>query len=364
MIVTDSTFVFSEKNEYKSRDICSMELSELKTYLSEEMGEKPFRGQQIFQWIHKRLASDFSEMDNIPLSLRDKLKEGSSIPEVSIIKKLESNDKKAVKYLFRFEDGNVIESVLMRYDYGNSVCVSSQVGCRMGCSFCASTIDGLVRNLSPYEILSQVYGIIRDTKERVSHVVIMGSGEPMDNYDNVIRFIRLLTHKEGQDISARNITLSTCGVVPGMDELGKEGLPVTLAVSLHGPDDITRERLVPLTKKYHVRDIVSAADRYFEKTGRRVTYEYSLVDGVNDSDECCMKLSGLLRGKNCHVNLISMNPVKERKWRPGKASRVLEFKNKLEKNGIHVTIRASVGRDIDAACGQLRKSYLDGRSSE
>ena len=357
--MTDSIYASSKENEYVKADIGSMDIEELQGFMTEELGEKKFRAGQVFQWIHEKGPVGFDEMTNLPKALREKLKETCDLGGADKIKELRSKSGDTVKYLFGLKDGNVIETVLMRYKFGDSVCVSSQVGCRMGCTFCASTLDGLVRDLTPYEMLSQVYACEKETGERVTHVVIMGSGEPLDNYDNVIRFIRLLTDEKGRNISRRNVTLSTCGIVPKMDELSKEDIPLTLAVSLHGPDDETRQKLVPMTKRYGVEEIVKAADRYFEANGRRVTYEYSLVDGVNDDTGCAARLAALLKGRNCHVNLIPVNPIKERKWRPGGASAVSAFKNELEKNGVHVTIRAGMGRDIDAACGQLRKSYTD-----
>ena len=262
------------------------------------------------------------------------------------------------KYLFRLSDGNVIESVLMRYHHGNSVCISSQVGCRMGCRFCASTLDGLTRNLRPSEMLDQIYRIQRSTGERVSNVVVMGSGEPMDNYDNLIRFIRLLSDENGLNISQRNITVSTCGIVPKILKLAEEGLSITLALSLHAPNDEKRRELMPIANKYEIHEVIEACRYYFEQTGRRVTFEYSLVGGVNDTDEDVRRLADLIHGMNCHVNLIPVNPIKERSYVQPDHEAILNFKNRLEKNAINVTIRREMGRDIDGACGQLRKRYI------
>ena len=256
------------------------------------------------------------------------------------------------------EDGNVIESVLMRYKHGNSVCISSQVGCRMGCRFCASTLDGLVRGLKPSEMLDQIYKIGKDIGERISNVVVMGTGEPMDNFDNLLKFIELLTDENGLNISQRNLTVSTCGIVPRMRELADRQLAITLALSLHASNQQKRLELMPVANKYDIHEVIDACRYYFEKTGRRVTFEYSLVGGVNDTDEDARELSRLIHGMNCHVNLIPVNPIKERNYVQSNAAVIAAFKNKLEKNGINVTIRREMGRDIDGACGQLRKRYI------
>ena len=265
------------------------------------------------------------------------------------------------KYLFGLADGNMIESVLMRYKHGNSVCISSQAGCRMGCRFCASTLDGLVRNLTPGELLDQIYRIQQDIGQRVSHVVVMGTGEPLDNYDNLLKFIHLLSSEGGLHISQRNITVSTCGIVPNMLRLAEEKLQITLALSLHAPSQEKRQELMPVARKYDIQQVIEACKHYFERTGRRITYEYSLVGGVNDSQEDADLLARLLKGQNCHINLIPVNPIKEREFVQPESGVVLEFKNKLEKYGRNVTIRREMGRDIDGACGQLRKRYRKGR---
>ena len=262
------------------------------------------------------------------------------------------------KYLFALDDGNVIESVLMRYKHGNSVCISSQVGCRMGCRFCASTLDGLVRGLTPSEMLDQIYRITRDTGERVSNVVVMGTGEPMDNFDNLLRFIELLTDENGLNISQRNVTVSTCGIVPKMRELADKKLQITLALSLHASSQEKRLELMPVANKYEIHEVIEACRYYFEQTGRRVTFEYSLVGGVNDTEEDVKRLVELIHGMNCHVNLIPVNPIKERSYVQPDHEAILKFKNRLEKNAIQVTIRREMGRDIDGACGQLRKRYI------
>lgn len=344
-------------------DIRSLTLEELKEYMT-RIGEKPFRAAQLYQWMHVKLASSFEEMTNLSKDLRAKLAESSEYVHLEIADVRISQIDGTRKYLFRLADGNVIESVLMRYHHGNSVCVSSQVGCRMGCRFCASTLDGLERNLRASEILDQVYEIQKDSGERVSNVVIMGSGEPMDNYDNVIRFIRLLTSPAGLNISQRNVTVSTCGIVPGIRKLAEEDLPVTLALSLHAPNDAVRKTLMPVANSYQLKDILAACHEYFEKTGRRLTFEYSLVAGVNDNLEEARQLAELIRGQHGHVNLIPVNPIKERDFRQSDRRAIEAFRDYLEQKGIPVTIRREMGRDINGACGQLRKSYMDKNVTE
>jgi 23S rRNA (adenine2503-C2)-methyltransferase len=262
------------------------------------------------------------------------------------------------KYLFALADGNVVESVLMRYKHGNSVCVSSQVGCRMGCRFCASTLDGLERNLTASEILEQIYAISRDTGERISHVVVMGTGEPLDNYDNLLRFLLLISDEHGANISQRNITVSTCGLVPKMRQLAEEGLQITLALSLHASNQAKRQELMPVANAYEIHQVIDACRTYFEKTGRRITFEYSLVGGVNDGEEDAKELAELLRSLNCHVNLIPVNPIKERDYVQSDRSVIERFQKKLEKYGINATIRRTLGSDVNASCGQLRKSHI------
>lgn len=340
------------------RDIKSMTLAELTEEMA-RIGEKSFRAAQIYQWMHEKLADGFDEMSNLSKGLREKLKEQYSCPCLQLVDVKISKIDGTRKYLFGLEDGNVIESVWMRYEHGNSVCISSQVGCRMGCRFCASTLDGLERNLAPSEMLDQIYRIQKHTGERVSNVVVMGSGEPMDNYDNLIRFIHLLSHEKGLHISQRNITVSTCGIVPRMYQLAEEGLAITLALSLHAPNDEVRKTLMPVANAYHLEDVLKACQNYFEKTGRRVTFEYSLVQGVNDNLEEAKALTRLLKNMHGHVNLIPVNPIKERNFVQSDRRAVMNFKNYLEKNEINVTIRREMGRDIDGACGQLRKRYLD-----
>ena len=338
-------------------DIKSMTLDELKD-ACQQMGEKPFRAKQLYDWMHHRLAGSYDEMTNLSKAFREKLEQLCYITDLHQEAVQISKIDGTRKYLFLLEDGNVIESVLMRYKHGNSVCISSQVGCRMGCRFCASTLDGLVRGLKPSEMLDQIYKIGKDIGERISNVVVMGTGEPMDNFDNLLKFIELLTDENGLNISQRNLTVSTCGIVPRMRELADRQLAITLALSLHASNQQKRLELMPVANKYDIHEVIDACRYYFEKTGRRVTFEYSLVGGVNDTDEDARELSRLIHGMNCHVNLIPVNPIKERNYVQSNAAVIAAFKNKLEKNGINVTIRREMGRDIDGACGQLRKRYI------
>ncbi len=340
------------------KDIRAYRYEELKTEL-EHLGEKAFRARQIYEWLHVKLADSFEEMTNLSMDLRKRLGEEYEILPVTMAERQVSRLDGTNKFLFRLHDGNMVESVLMRYKHGNSVCISSQAGCRMGCVFCASGIGGLKRNLSPSEMLGQVYQIQKITGERVHNVVVMGTGEPLDNYDNFIQFIHILTDEHGLNISQRNVTVSTCGIVPEMLRLADEGLQITLALSLHGATQEKRRKLMPVANKYDLSEVLSACDMYFRKTGRRVTFEYSLVHGINDTDEDARELASILKSRNCHLNLIPVNPVKERDFiRPGRKN-ALNFKNKLEKSGINVTIRREMGSDIDGACGQLRRRYAE-----
>ena len=341
-----------------------MEKKDIRAYTYEQLqeelsgiGEKAFRGKQIYEWLHVRLADSFDEMTNLSKALREKLEAQYVILPVEPAARQESKLDGTNKFLFRLWDGNMVESVLMRYKHGNSVCISSQVGCRMSCRFCASTIDGLERNLSPSEMLGQIYQIQKMIGERVSNVVIMGTGEPLDNYENFLTFIRLLTDEHGLHISQRNITVSTCGIVPRMYDLAKEKLQITLALSLHGSTQEKRKQLMPVANKYDLQEVLEACDNYFHETGRRITFEYSMVHGVNDTEEDARELSALLKHRNCHLNLIPVNPIKERDFERPDRKNALNFKNKLEKSGINVTIRREMGSDIDGACGQLRRSY-------
>ena len=341
----------------EKKDLKSMTLEELTEFVK-ELGEKPFRAKQLYQWMHEKLAASLDECTNLPKAFREKLAENSTYTSLRTVKMLESGIDGTRKYLFGLDDGNVIESVLMKYHHGNSVCISSQVGCRMGCRFCASTLDGLVRGLTPSEMLDQIYRITRDTGERAANVVVMGTGEPMDNFDNLLKFIELLTDENGLNISQRNVTVSTCGIVPKMRELADKKLQITLALSLHASSQEKRLELMPVANKYEIHEVIEACRYYFEQTGRRVTFEYSLVGGVNDTDEDVRRLADLIHGMNCHVNLIPVNPIKERSYVQPDHEAILNFKNRLEKNAINVTIRREMGRDIDGACGQLRKRYI------
>ncbi len=343
-------------------DIKSLNQKELISFV-EALGEKAFRAKQIYQWIHEKHVDSFEEMTNISKKFIERLKEKAYLTS---LKKEEVQISKldgTRKYLFLLEDGNVIESVLMRYKHGNSVCISSQVGCRMGCRFCASTLDGLVRGLTAGEMLDQIYQIGKDIGERISNVVVMGTGEPLDNYDNLLKFIELLTDENGINISQRNLTVSTCGIVPRMRQLAEEKLSMTLALSLHASNQEKRLELMPVANKYEISEVIEACKYYFEQTGRRITFEYSLVGGVNDTDADAKQLSQLIRGINCHVNLIPVNPIKERDYVQSNAKVIEAFKNKLEKAGINVTVRREMGRDIDGACGQLRKRYKDNKDN-
>lgn len=338
------------------KDIKSMTLAEL-TEFTAELGEKPYRAKQLYEWMHIRGAEDFSGMTNLSKELRGRLEQQAGLTVLRQAAVQVSAIDGTRKYLFALEDGNVIESVFMRYKHGNSVCISSQVGCRMGCRFCASTLDGLLRNLTPAEMLDQVYRIGKDTGERISHVVVMGTGEPLDNYENLLRFLTLLTDENGLHISQRNVTVSTCGIVPRMRQLADEKLSVTLALSLHASNQEKRAGLMPVANKYEISEVIGACEYYFSQTGRRVTFEYSLVEHVNDGREDALELARLIRGMNCHVNLIPVNPVRERDYRQPKEAAVEQFRKFLEERGIAVTVRRELGRDIDGACGQLRRKY-------
>ncbi len=339
------------------KDIKSMTKRELEEELL-AMGEKAFRAGQLYQWMHVKLARSFDEMTNLSKAFREKLKEEYTYTALQAVQVQESKLDGTKKFLFELEDGNVVESVWMQYKHGNSVCISSQVGCRMGCRFCASTLDGLERNLRPSEMLDQIYAIQLLTGERVSNVVVMGTGEPMDNYDNLLRFLQLLTDENGLNISQRNVTVSTCGIVPKMRQLAGEQLQITLALSLHAATDEKRRELMPIANRYTIQELMEACAYYFEKTGRRITFEYSLVGGVNDTDEDAGRLSALAKPLNCHINLIPVNPIRERDYVQSEAGRVRAFQEKLTKNHINATVRREMGRDIDGACGQLRRKHI------
>lgn len=340
------------------KDIKSLTLSQLKEEMT-ALGEKTFRAGQIYKWLHVKLVSSFDEMTDLSAALREKL---SSEYEITDLKKLEvqiSKDDGTRKYLFELSDGNTVESVLMRYHHGNSVCISSQVGCRMGCKFCASTIGGCIRSLEPSEMLDQIYKITNDINERVSNVVVMGMGEPMDNFDNLIRFITLVTDENGLNISQRNITVSTCGLVPEIKKLADLHLSITLAISLHAGTDEKRKALMPIANKYSLSELTDACSYYFKETGRRLTFEYALIAGVNDKPEDADEIAALARKVSAHVNLIPVNPVTETGFKPTSGRETNAFKQALEQRGVNSTVRREMGRDIDGACGQLRKRKLD-----
>lgn len=338
-------------------DVKSMTLEELQAFLA-EWGEPKFRAKQIFAWLHEKQVDDFSQMTNLSQALRQRLAAETSISSLQMVERLLSKQDGTRKYLFALENGSVIESVLMQYEYGNTVCVSTQAGCRMGCRFCASTLDGVERSLTTGEMLSQVYTIQKDLGERISGVVLMGSGEPLDNYDAVLRFIRLLNDPAGQNIGQRHITLSTCGLVENMYRLADEALQITLAVSLHAPNDTIRQQIMPVANAYPMEQLLQACQDYIQKTKRRITFEYAMMQGINDSDVCAEELAQKLRHMLCHVNLIPMNPVKEREFIKSGTERVQHFAKILQQHGVETTIRRRLGSDIDAACGQLRRRYM------
>lgn len=339
-----------------SMDLLTMSLSMMEVVVK-ELGEPAFRAKQIYHWLHNKHITEIDDMTNIPKSLKEKLKKHCSIDGVKQLKKLVSQIDGTTKYLFEIKDNLVIESVLMKYSYGNTACISTQAGCRMGCQFCASTLDGVDRNLTAGEMLSQIYEIQKDSGERVSNVVLMGSGEPLDNYSNVIRFIHMANDEKGLHLGQRHITLSTCGLVENMYRLLEENLQITLAVSLHAPNDTIRQSIMPIAKKYSIEEVLKACKQYSDKTKRRVTFEYALIKNVNDSDSCAEELASRLHHMLCHVNLIPVNDVKERNYVKSSEQKVQKFAQILQQKGIEVTIRRKLGSDIDAACGQLRRSY-------
>jgi len=337
-------------------DILSLSLSELTEMVTEQLGEKKFRAGQIYEWLHVKKAGSFDEMTNLSASLRLKLNDTFCIKRLNIVRKLESAIDNTVKYLYGLDDGNIVESVVMEYSFGLSLCVSTQIGCKMGCDFCASAIAGFVRNLTASEILLQKYEAERDLGRKISRVVLMGIGEPLDNYDNVLRFIRIVTAPESDGISQRHVTLSTCGIVPRIRELADEELSVNLAVSLHSPDDASRSRIMPVNRKYDLAALMSACRYYTKNTGRRITFEYAVIENVNSSSADAKKLASLLGGMISHINLIGVNDVKERDY-SSSSSHVEKFKNELVRLGVNATVRRKLGADIDAACGQLRREF-------
>lgn len=339
-------------------DLRSMTLNELQNEM-EAIGEAKFRAKQIYRWIHVKYADSFEEMTDLSEALRNKLNAGYTIGSVKLVKKLVSKEDNTTKYLFELENNYIIESVFMQYSYGNTVCISTQAGCRMGCTFCASTLDGVEKSLTPSEMLTQIYAIEKDKGERVSGVVLMGSGEPLDNYENVLKFIEILNSKEGKNMGQRHITLSTCGLINKMYELADKQLQITLAVSLHAPNDEIRNRIMPISKAYPMDKLLEACRYYADKTKRRITFEYALIKDVNDSAENARELASKLRGLLCHVNLIPVNDVKERNYIRSTNESIERFESILTSRKIETTVRRKLGSDIDAACGQLRKRYKD-----
>lgn len=335
----------------------NLTLEELQQFMK-DIGEPSYRATQIFKWIYKGIT-DFEQMTDLPKSLISKLAQRAYISQIRIYKKFPSALDETVKYIFLLEDDNIIESVKMEYSFGQSVCVSSQVGCRMGCSFCASTLGGMIRNLTCGEMADQVLTIERDTGRKVSRVVVMGSGEPLLNYDELIKFLHVLNSKLAFNISLRRITVSTCGIVPEIERLADEQLPITLAVSLHAPDDELRNKLMPVNRQYPILRLLDACKYYIIKTNRRITFEYALISDVNDTVACAFKLSKLLSDMLCHVNLIPLNSIKERNFKKSDPEQVRLFEKILKDNGIACTVRREMGTDIEAACGQLRRSLLE-----
>lgn len=324
-------------------------------------GESKFRAKQLFEWLHKRMVWNYDEMHTLPLKLREKLKENYPIKPLRVVEKLCSEIDGTIKYLFELSDSHIIESVLMRYKHGNSVCISSQVGCRMGCKFCASTVEGRIRNLLPAEMVGQIYAISKDTNERISNIVIMGSGEPLEELDVTLRFVELINAPTGQNIGQRHITVSTCGLVPEMKALAERELQINLALSLHATTDEKRQAIMPIARKYSLEEVLDACQYFIKKTNRRVTFEYALIEGQNDKEEDARRLGSLLKGMLCHVNLIPVNQIDERDYTSSKASSIERFKGILEQYGVPTTLRRTLGADIDAACGQLRRRYLKKR---
>ena len=337
------------------QDLKSMTQEEM-TLALKAMGQPSFRGKQVFTWLHKGVTS-FDEMTNLPKDLRDKLKSEFFLTVPKVARKQMSKQDGTIKYLWELSDGNCIESVLMRYHHGNTVCISSQVGCRMGCAFCASTVAGKVRDLTPAEMLDQVLFTQLDSGLEISNIVLMGIGEPMDNLDTVLRFLELVNHPDGMNIGMRHISLSTCGVIPGIRRLADLGLQLTLSVSLHAPDSETRSKIMPVNRAYDVEKLFDACHDYFKKTGRRISFEYAMIDGVNDQDWQADLIAAKLKGMPGHVNLIPLNDVVESPFKPSK--RIAAFQKRLESHGITATVRRSLGGDIDASCGQLRRKAME-----
>ena len=337
----------------------SMTIPEIGVILK-ELGQPAFRAKQVYSWLHKGVRS-YEEMSNLPKTLRDTLQEKYPICAPEVVRKQESQKDGTIKYLWELSDGNCVETVLMRYHYGNTVCISTEVGCKMGCAFCASTLGGLVRQLEPYEMLDQVLFTQLDSGLPVSHIVLMGIGEPLDNLPNVLRFLELVNSEDGMNISMRHISLSTCGLVPKIDELAQHKLQISLAISLHGPNNEIRNKIMPVNKAYPVEELIAACRRYYDKTSRRIHFEYAMINGLNDSPEQAKELLALLKGLPAHVNLIPLNHVEESPLKPSTKAAVAAFQNILEQGGVTATVRRTLGSDIDASCGQLRRKYTQQR---
>ena len=341
----------------KEIELNSLTLEESKNYMV-EIGEKKFRGEQLFSFFNKNKELDIMNLNVLPEKLRVQLSETTKINKMTIYERFDSKKDNTKKYLYLLDDNNIIESVAMEYTHGNTACISTQVGCKMGCSFCASTKEGLLRNLTPAEMLNQIYMMEKDLGKTISNIVLMGSGEPLDNYDNTLKFIHMINDEKGHNISLRNITLSTCGVVPKIYDLAKEDIPITLSISLHSPFDEDRKKIMPVAKKYSIKELMDACRYYVDKTKRRITFEYTLIENTNDRDKDIVELVKILKGINCHVNIIPLNPIEEfDKTRPEKLN-VERFQKQLSKNNINATIRREMGGDISASCGQLRRSII------
>ena len=341
-------------------DIKSMLPEEIEAALK-ELGEPKYRAKQIFQWLSRGVRS-FEEMTNLSKPLREKLASVFEIPSLTMLRKQVSKLDGTIKYLWELPDGNAVETVVMRYHHGNTVCISSQVGCRQGCAFCASTIGGLIRNLRPSEMLEEVLSSERESALKISNIVLMGIGEPLDNYDNVMRFLRLVNHPDGANIGMRHISLSTCGLIERFEDLAAEDLPLTLSVSLHAPDDETRSKIMPANRGRGVEALIAACEQYYQTTGRRISFEYAMIDGVNDSPEQARLLAKHARRVCAHVNLIPLNHVEERPFQPSTPEHLKQFIRILEESGANVTVRRTLGGDVDASCGQLRKKVAENRA--
>ncbi|MGN0027196.1 23S rRNA (adenine(2503)-C(2))-methyltransferase RlmN [Clostridium sp.] len=338
------------------KNLLDYSMEEISAWMKEN-GESAFRAKQVFSWIYNNVW-EFENMKNLPKALINKLKENFYIGIPEIVAEYNSTTDETKKILFAFQDKNIIESVIMKYNYGNTICISTQVGCRMGCKFCASTLEGRVRNLTAGEILSEVIVAQKVLGERISNIVLMGSGEPLDNYENVTKFLDLVNAEYGLNIGQRHITLSTCGIVPKIYDLANKGYSITLAISLHAFNDEKRREIMPIAKKYSIKEILEACDYYFEKTGRRISFEYSLVSGINDGKEDALSLSKLLKGRQCHINLIPVNEIKENTLKRPSKKTIEEFEKIVSNHGLDVTVRKEMGNDINAACGQLRRNFL------